>query len=65
VSAQIGLWLDTTSDGCGNAHWIVSLDEGDTTHTLATFAEDAYATAKARAEREASARGLQLVELPS
>lgn len=40
MGKNIGLWLDTTSEGSGNAKWVVSLEEGDCTRTLASFDDE-------------------------
>lgn len=53
---NVGLWLDETSEGRDNAHWIVSLDNDDTSVTLASFGADEYAAALEWAQKESAKR---------
>ena len=58
---HVSLWLDSTSEE--TPHWIVSLEDGLASATVAVFAEHDYRSAHAHAKAVAKERGLQLETL--
>ena len=60
---HIEVWLDRTSEP-GEAYWIVSLEDGLGSTTIASFpgTDEGYGLAADRAKAEAGKRGLEIRE---